>query len=514
MTILSASDLARLLDTLEAQAGAYVTEDQQCVVVSALSAVAAKNLARACNDLRWRFHLEDSEHNPFSLDEPLRDEWAPFRVNFEKPPGADQNALYLLSARGVSDWLERGHAAAHWRLASIRQPLVTQCRLYTDWECEQPFAQAPETRSPRSLVREISHSPQVPGDIRCWLLAEQADIDIADPLHRLWASKAFDALARSLADELFDDNGLLFTGPPPLRLRLAPPTAQSPAAGTFALLQDAARWVYASLREAEPRHRMLASEIARMARADGGACEHFAEHLATALEGAKTSYRIYLSGITLDSLKMLAQLRSSALDENAKIAESTQKAVAGSAVGLSVVLGTYIAQLDANIRPWTATLLIACAIGYSAKVVWSNGAFIRLQRQQRLAFHPHLYRFLPPSDYQNMVRRPAKRSGWIYRRTAVCGLAMVVVVGIAIIVAGFVNDPSDIPDHKPAKACERSVIEPAPIDRSKPSSRLLWSTQIIDGASSSQLQKSAQGLPREVVERDLPLTGSDACRQM
>lgn len=514
MTILSASDLARLLDRLEAEEGAFITEDQRCVVVSALSAASAKRLAQCCSDLLWGAHLEDSEHNPFSLEEALREEWSPFRVSFEKPPGPDPKALYLLSARGFGDWLERGHDAVHWRLASFRKPLVTQCRLYTDWEAKQPFAQAPQTCSPRRLVREISYDPQVPADIRCWLLAEYADIDLADPLHRLWASKAFDALARSLADELYDDTGLLFSGPPPLRLRLAACAAQSPAPGTFGLLQEAARWVYQSRREAEPRHRMLASEIARMARADGGASEHFAAHLAAALEGAKAGYRIYLSGITLDSLKMLAQLRSSALDENAKVAESTQKAVAGSAVGLSVVLGTYLAQLDANLRPWTATLLIACAIGYSAKVVWSNGAFIRLQRQQRLAFHTQLYRFLPSGDYQNMVRRPAKRSGWIYKRTAVCGLAMVVVLGITIIAAGFLNDSLDPPAPKYADACESSETEPSPSDLAKPPGRLLWSTQIIDDSGSSPLQKSAQGLPREIVERNLSFTGSDTCRKM
>lgn len=472
MTTLSASDLARLLDSLAQDRHVLITEDERCVVVSELQVVAAQQISRVCALLGWRYRVEDQASNDFTPEE-LCDAFAPFRLTFDKALPANDGALYLLSTSGFNQWLACGHPATHWRLATLGENLSTQARIYTDWNASAPFTPSPATRSPRALVRETAASRQVCNDIRPWLLADTATVNFADPLHLLWVTKAFGYLSQSLANEVVDAGELLFFGPPPLCLPPAPGTTDELV---FQQLQDAVYWVYELNREAELRHRLLATEIARMGRGDVDVESHFRAYLRSALEGAKASYQVYLGETTTDILNALNDLRRHATEETAKAMDSTQKASGSMAVTLGIGITIYATHVGAAVPPWIVTLVIIGTWVYTALVVWSNWRFIRLERHQQQVWHPRLYRFLPQSEYEAMIQRPSRRSARIYARTSLLGLIAVAVIGVVIIAASFLNDPPAA-DKEPPTEVHRPDNTTPEAQTPKEANRhgLLWS---------------------------------------
>lgn len=477
---MSPSDLAEVIDALGEAHGASINECERFVNVSGLSARCAQRLVQACGLIQWTCTLVDGHGNKFA-PETLDQDYAPFRVTVTKQFAQESGALYLLTASGFTCWLDKGHAAQSWRLARLSRPLFTQARVYGDWHGRLNIAPAPATRSPRYLVRETASQRRVPDDIRCWLMEEGSDIDLSDRLHRLWAAKAFECLTLSLANELEQapDHGggtVVFRGPPLLRLRLQALTAQGIAqwgGGAFATLQTAVRWVYELSREAELRHAMLATEIARSGRTEAQAHCYFGTYLASALEGAKVTYQLYLGDVTAQTLTALSTLRSHVTEEAARAAESTQKAVAGVAAGLGVGIAMFVARLTAALDPWIVSSIVAVGIGYSALVVWSNAGFIRSQRQQRNAWHARLYRFLPPAEYQKMVREPNQYSTRIYRCTAIVGLLLVTGLGVLIIGYSFAGDGQRPACPEAGDSSEAiAVPEGDPQKRSRPA--LIW----------------------------------------
>jgi hypothetical protein len=473
MTTLSLNALAELLDTLAREHGVWINETPACVVASKLDVGCARTLVTAVEQLQWSYQLVDSANNAFTLAR-LDDDFAPYRLTLHKVPPKDDGTLYLLSATGFSDMLERGHPADHWRLARLQRSFITWGRVYGNWDEPLPFNKAAATRSPRALVRETAVNRRVPEDVRFWLLDEHSQVDLADPLQGIWAAKAFDALARSLANELEADNGaLVFRGPPTLQLdSMQPPSTDLQTLGIegFNQLQTAARWVYEWSREAELRHAMLSTEIARSGRETSNAATYFATHLANALEGAKVVYQLHLSDLTLDTLNALSTLRGNVSDDAARTTESTQQALTKVAAALGVGLTVIATRIGNDISPWLVLLAMAVACVYCLLELLAGWRLIRIRRSAREAWHPRLYRFLPSADYCKMVIKPAQRSERVYLWATGIGFALVVMLSLAMVIWSFygageenfgAQTKSEPGTQQPERGAPRSASWPA-----------------------------------------------------
>jgi hypothetical protein len=437
---LSLNALAELLDTLAREHGVLINEAPACLVASALDVDCARKLAIAVGQLQWSYQLVDSANNAFTLAR-LDDDFAPYRLTLHKVLPRNDGALYLLSATGFSDMLERGNGADHWRLARLKRAFITLGRAYGNWDETLAFDKAAATRSPRALVRETAVNRRVPEDVRFWLLDERSEVDLADPLHGIWAAKAFDALARSVANELEADNGaLVFRGPPTLQLDgTRSPSTDLRTLGIegFNQLQTAARWVYEWSREAELRHAMLSTEIARSGRETSNAATYFATHLDNALEGAKVVYQLHLSDLTLDTLNALSTLRGNVSDDAARTTESTQQALTKVAAALGVGLTVIATRIGNDISPWLVLLAMAVACVYCLLELLAGWRLIRIRRSAREAWHPRLYRFLPSADYRKMVIKPAQRSERVYLWATGIGFALVVMLSLVMVIWSF-----------------------------------------------------------------------------
>ncbi|MNC00007.1 hypothetical protein D3C75_473190 [compost metagenome] len=301
----------------------------------------------------------------------------------------------------------------------------------------------------------------VPSDIRPWLLLDQSQFDLDDPFHKIWGVKAFDALVHTLANEIDPENhSLIFKGPP--KLILQPPqstaiTIQEFGIDAFLHLQTAAHWVYENSREAEVKHSLLATEIARSGRENGLAVDYLKANLSTALESAKIAYQMSLSDLGKDTLKSLGDLRKAITEETAKATDATRQTITAVSGALAVGVGLVAARLSTDINPWLISMVMLIATGYIGMIVYSGWSFISLQRALRDDWQPKLYRFLPRDEYNKMVAAPAKKSEQVFKYSAMLGMGAVILMFVGVSIFSFVSEPKVNalkPDHSQSKSNE------------------------------------------------------------
>ncbi|NNB56177.1 hypothetical protein [Pseudomonas fragi] len=442
--------LAEQLGALAAQANAHIHESDDNVTVSNLCADATLTILATCLGLGWACSAFDQEHNPTEPENIIED-FEPFRVTIQKPHRPDET-LDILTSVGLLQWLEKGHDAKQWRIAGLSSPLSTQLRMYSNWTIPTVASTAttvivsPVTKSPRALVRESGSLKIVPGDIRAWLLLEHSQFDLNEPIHKIWGAKAFDALVHTLANEIdSESNSLVFKGPP--KLILQPPNAteniiQNFGIDAFLHLQTAAHWVYENNREAEIKHSLLATEIARSGRDNGSADYYLKAYLPVALESAKIAYQMSLSDLGKDTLKSLGDLRKAITEETAKATDATRQTITAVSGALAVGVGLVAARLSTNINPWLISMVMLIATVYIGMIVYSGWSFISLQRELRREWQPKLYRFLPQDEYKKMVTIPAKKSEKAFKCSAVIGMGAVIIMFVGLSIFSFIGEVS------------------------------------------------------------------------
>lgn len=461
---MSHQKLANLLNDLSHKGQALITEGNATLIVSNLSADAARSITQVAS-AAWSTTTYDSAGGETQVEE--GDEaFGPFRAELLKPlpEQHDQTAaLYVATEAGFKAFLEKGHSASRWFVLGLLKSFNTRARTYADWGVEVLYVESQATKSPRLLVKESADVRTVPEDVRHWLLADGHELDEADPLHIVWATQAFDALSRCFANEI-DATGskLSFRGPPKLNLTLPKAINGAPqiTLNDFKVVHDAAVWVFDNAREAEVKHILLSAEIARSGRADGEALQYFKENLAAALDCGKIAYQMAVSEITKDALKSLGDLRKVVTEETSKATDATRQAIAAISTALTVGLGLIAARLTLPINPYLISLVMAVAFGYTTLNVMSGRKFINIQRQLRQDWQSKLYRFLSESEYKKMVGDPIEQAESFFYRINCQGLTMLGAAAIGIAVFAFLYAPP--PLASPVSTLAPPISAPVP----------------------------------------------------
>lgn len=381
----------------------------------------------------WTATVYDGANTEWAAHD-MPDEFAPFRINIMKPEKCDSSLLILTNV-GFKLFLQSGHAATVWRIARLGAPIRTLGRLFLDWEAVEEFAVANTTKSPRLLVRESTTPRAIPDDIRPWILTDiNYDFDTQASLQ--WAQASIIIGIYSLADEIDPNSGQLkFKGPPRLSLNLLDlgiDNYNELGVDAFKYVQQALSWVYANEREAEIRHILFASEIARSGGGEGNALIRFRSDTSGALEGAKIAYQMSISELGKDTLKTLSDLRKAITEDTAKVADGTRQTITAVASALALGLGLVAARITTSTAPWLIFIVMVVIALYVAAITYSGYDFIRLQRQLRTDWQPRLYRFLPEADYERMVKIPARHAENIFVRSAFIGGCAVLALTLAL----------------------------------------------------------------------------------
>lgn len=409
---MSATTLAVWIDRLR-PLGVFVAEAADTVSVSNLNARIAVQLVNRVNAEGWGALIYDQTGAAWPLDD-VHEDLAPFRVVVRKPP-APAGCVRLLTDSAFREWLLHEADASWCQVARLSGAFDTQAVRFTPWTAAgDDFLAADQTASPRSLVRDHSRNPAAPLDIRPWLLS---DVEVAyydNSSFRIWMSQATKNIFYSLPDEIDSVLGALkFKGPPRLTLEVSPEPLTSVnelQPQGFKDLQRATRWVFDNAREAEMRHVLLATEIARSGVSSSSAGLYLREHIAAALDGAKIGYQASLSQLSADTLKALADLRKAVTEETAKVTEATRQISGAVAAALAIGVGLMAARVTSSASSTLIAAVMVVAAAYVGMVVLSGVQFARLQKGLRKGWQPRLYRYLPPSEYETLVLSPTRKA--------------------------------------------------------------------------------------------------------
>jgi hypothetical protein len=479
--------LANVLNDLTEAKQALLTEGDTSLTVSGLTAASASKVVQAATKAGWQIGIFDKEGNDYEEAE-LSDEIGSFRINIQKPsrtPNELLDTLYVVTHQGFSDFLENGHPARKWKLLHLVTAFSCQSRIFGNWDTPLTLNERPATKPPRLLVKESATTREVPEDVRQWLLDEGSTLAENEFLHQLWAAHAFVALSRCVANEVDQQgNKLIFKGPPKLSLEFIKdqkPTAGSVLLASFQPLHDAALWVYESTKDAEAKHILLATEIARSGRSDGEVLTYFNEHLSSAFECARIAYQMSISEITKDTLKSLGDLRKAITEETSKATDATRQTIAAISTAMTVGVGLIAARLAVGIQPTLIATVMLIVFSYTALVAHTGWGFIKIQRALRKEWQSKLYRFLSTDEYKKMVGDPAADSERAFALTALGGLFCLSLLVIGVVYFGFNLEPIKKEPGSPNSSIHTAPVTPiAPAAVAHPPAAVSESAQAVD----------------------------------
>lgn len=468
--------LANLLNDLARSGRALISESETTVSVSGLKSSSAKQVIEALAAIKCSYRLHDQAFNACDDDEIEEDDEG-YLIVFDKPIGqrASVDILYLLTECGLIDYLRRGHPASCWRVIGLSHPINCKARTLGGWDEDLAAIVPSVTKAPRLLVKEASNIRVVPENVHHWLLVENHQLVESEQFHALWAQFAYEALSRCIANEVESaDHKLIFKGPPKLALQALgddPVVRNQVGLADFYLLHEPTSWVYENAREAEIKHVLLSTEVARSGRSDGEVLDFFRENIGAAFECAKIAYQMSISDITKDTLKSLGDLRKAVTEETGKATDATRQTVTAIASALAVGLAMIVARVSAALSPWLIVVVMAIAFGYVVLIGLSGWHFILVQRSLRAQWQLKLYRFLSADDYEVMVSDPVGKSERIYKWSALVGGIVLLVAAIAISIFSFANGTKIEPGKEPIKVPESQTIPvPPPVPAPEPNS--------------------------------------------
>jgi hypothetical protein len=209
-----------------------------------------------------------------------------------------------------------------------------------------PFAASEPLPDPRTCASDFTQDNAVPADIRPWLL--RVDPATASAAYTTWRAAAAPRLLASLADRVSIRDGAReygFIGPPACTVEIA----NFAAPAYFERALEGAIWVFdLGARDAETRHLLLANEWARTFRKQG-----LAELGEGSLESAKGAYNAYVKSGSRETLKALADLRKSVVDETQKISQRAQDMIGAIWKDIAVASAPFVLKIlsDATRAP-------------------------------------------------------------------------------------------------------------------------------------------------------------------
>lgn len=415
-------------------------ETTETVSISNLSARMTTDLVTRVQAEVWANEIFDQTGETWSSDQ-ISGDLEPFRVVIRKPvPPAGY--IRILTNTGFKEWLSRGIDASACQVARLSGAFDTLGIRFTSWDdVAEAFTPAEPTASPRSLVRDHSVATIAPLDIRPWLLN---DVEVGyydNSAFQVWMAQALANTLSSLPDEIDAvTRDLKFKGPPRLSLLVNPDGlagANDLGPEGFKSVQRGARWVFDNTREAEMRHVLFATEIARSGVSSNSAEIYMREHAAAALDGAKIGYQASLSQLSADTIKALADLRKAVTEETAKVTEATRQIAGAVAAALAIGIGLMAARVTASASSTLIIAVMLVAAAYVAMVILSGIQFTLLQRGLRKGWQPRLYRYLPTDEYAALVLTPTRKAENSLFWIAGIGTITVLTMGSLVIFPGL-----------------------------------------------------------------------------
>ena len=295
----------------------------------------------------------------------------------------------------------------------------------------------PTAINPRNLVADHAPEREVPRDLSPWLLLTRPAVP--GVAFEAWCAIAARRLLSGLVSSASREDGVVYlrvSGPPPYRIRADDPEI----AGAWKGLTDVAEWVFLSVSDVEARHRLFGGELARASRPG----QDFPTTLERAFEAAKIAYDAHIQSASRETLKALADLRKTVVEESQKVTQRTQDMTAALGRDLAVSAAPFVIKILADAGKVT-TPAIAAAFYFVAAVFlmisfalqWRiNESFLRGQQLSRQRWMQTLSAYISTKEREEISDGPIDMAIRSYRSTRTFLLFIYIVLVIALTGAG------------------------------------------------------------------------------
>lgn len=311
---------------------------------------------------------------------------------------------------------------------------------------------------PTRYVKDFVPQREVVTDLSPWILltppAEES------PVFRTWEAVAARRLLASLVSRVWLEDGhvwLQAAGPPIYRIRAddaAVPSARSS-------LTEAANWVFLSGADVEARHLLFSGELARASRPN----QELVTTIDRAVEAAKAAYEAHVQSSSRETLRTLADLRKTVIDETQKVAQRAQDLTATLWRDLAISATPFFLKIlgdagKASSVAISATFYFAAAgfIALSFVLQWRiNQSFFNSQRASRQRWMQTLYSYISAREREEIAEAPIEQALKNYRETRSVLLIVYLLLVVALIGVGIRTLGSDAP-----KAVDNANVPSAP----------------------------------------------------
>jgi hypothetical protein len=364
-------------------------------------------------------------------------------------PVADGCAFFILQS-GIPQYLT--HRCVLPRLAIVDLNFTHAFRArgleVVRWDLTQPV-QPPDMLlgpiDPTRYVRDFVPNREVATDLNPWMMVTAPVA--ASSVYQAWEAIAARRLLGGLASRawLEDDQVWLQAAATPPIYRIKANDPAIPAARSQ--LTEAANWVFLSGTDIEARHLLFCGELARASRPR----QDLATTVDQALEAAKAAYEAHVQSSSRETLKALADLRKTVVDETQKVAQRAQDLAATLWRDLAVSAAPFILKVlgDATKAPdslISSLFYFAAAgfIGLSFFLQWRiNGAFFQSQTSSRQSWMQSLYSYITVREREEIAETPIEQAMKNYRETR-GALLIVYILLIGALVAFGIHTLSDV----------------------------------------------------------------------
>ena len=265
------------------------------------------------------------------------------------------------------------------------------------------------------FVRDFSRQDVLPQDLSQCLLAPGCSLrlmDIPVEVRTAFCLKLLPCLCSEIDGDPSGAILLRFGIERSTVLRIA--DIPNSAGEWFAELSAACEWTFSEPQQAETRHTLISEQLA--VGLSGSGPNPTSEVFRSSLDGARRTFRYYISESNKDALRSLADLRSAITTETRQATDRVMKLASNLwrdflVAGASSSVGLLSNQTVPGTVKSTIGLIAGVYLGASVLISWVFSLISLLQeRANRIRWYPHLYPFLGDADTNILIRRPIRRA--------------------------------------------------------------------------------------------------------
>jgi hypothetical protein len=375
-------------------------------------------------------------------------------------------AAFVFSA-GFVAFLGRANPVAKMVSAELEPRAAFQARglEVAPWDFEEAILDPAATIpiNVRELVRDYVPAREIAEDISPWLISSMPAV--SSPEFVAWRQLSARRLLGSLVNSASLDDGVIWfqaSGPPRSRIR----ADESGIADAWNDLTACASWVFLSGADTEVRHIIFAVELARAYRPE----TPLSEVLCHALDSAKTTYEAHVQSASRETLKVLADLRKSVVDDTQLVTQRAQDLTGGLWRDLTISAAPFVLTIFADDKkPVSATLAAGFYFAAAAFIivsfglqVWVQSRFFNNQKKARTRWLQTLYVSLAPKERDEIGDAPVARAIADYEN--VRAVVAFIYILLACALSGFGVSALEKPPQSNA------LTAPAPKERTMPAS--------------------------------------------